>query len=126
MSTLFKVFAIMLIILFCLAGSCKGLIHFIYHHMDCNEFNIDHIEVRTGIDVPKTVSSICHLSEDQTKRKVDFVLDTTVVDIDRWLKMNKFAKSGKQYVKLASLEDHDWQATFERDKHQLSVQIVYK
>ncbi len=94
--------------------------------MDCNGFNIDHIEVRTGIDVPKTVSSFCKLNADQTRRDADFVLDTTIVNINQWLAKNKFTKSGSQYERSGDKADHEWRATFKMDKNQLSVQIIYK
>lgn len=126
MTTLSKVFIGVLIFFLTLFGSCKALIYHIYHHMDCNQFNIDHIEVRTGIDVPKTVSSLCNLNADQTRRDADFVLDTTVVDINQWLIKNKFTKYGIQYERSGKKADHNWQATFRMDKNQLLVQIVYK
>ena len=38
--------------------------------MDCDQFNIDHIELRTGIDVPKIRRKYCQLKD--STRTVEF------------------------------------------------------
>ena len=45
--------------------------------MDCNQFNIDHIELRTGIDVPQIKRNYCELTD--TSRTVS----STFEDRDR-------------------------------------------
>ena len=49
---------------------CKSLVKTIYQSMDCDQFNIDHIELRTGIDVPKIRRKYCQLKD--STRTVEF------------------------------------------------------
>ena len=51
-------------------AGCKTLTSTIYQSMDCDQFNIDHIELRTGIDVPKIKRKYCLLND--STRTVEF------------------------------------------------------
>ena len=51
-------------------AGCKSVVKTIYNSMDCDQFNIDHIELRTGIDIPKVTRNFCHL--DDTSRSISF------------------------------------------------------
>ena len=66
------IIAIIFAIPILLMKGCQSLAKEIYWSMDCDQFNIDHIELRTGIDIPKITRNYCELSP--TQRKVSFQL----------------------------------------------------
>ena len=67
---IFILFAVIIGLPLLFMAGCKSVVKTIYNSMDCDQFNIDHIELRTGIDVPKVKRYSCHL--DDTSRRVAF------------------------------------------------------
>ena len=60
-------------------GSFKLLVRHIFNRQDCERFNIDNIELRTGVNVPSISDCDCRVTENM--KLSTFILDTTVVDI---------------------------------------------
>jgi len=75
------------IALFC--GGCYQLHQHIYHKMDCKQFNIDHLEVRTGIDIPAKQTVTCDLNA-AGNRRVNTILIKPYVDMEAYVKKNDF------------------------------------
>jgi len=110
---------------FLFIGCYKLLSNHIYHKMDCQQFNIDHIEVRTGIDIPKTTFANCEMDEHQSYRKATFTIDSTRVDIADWLVKNKFQQDETTFINSGSKADHSWLAEFDPADDELVVQLDY-
>lgn len=97
----------------------------IYNKKDCLEFNIDHIEVRTGINIPKVTFADCEMNEKQTNRKATYIIDKTQVDLNTWLTKNKFQKTDSLYLNRGQKKDHGWIAKFDPIESTLVVDISY-
>jgi hypothetical protein len=103
-----------------LIQGCKSLAKNIYYSMDCDSFNIDHIELRTGIDIPQIKRNYCEL--DEMKRTVSFQLLKTGQEKTayaekyfKWSKDHLFTNEGsnKQTRWFASLDTLTSELIFE-------------
>lgn len=107
-----------------LAGlGCRQLTTRIYASMDCNQFNIDHIELRTGIDIPSVLGSDCSLDADV--RKVRFELSRGV-DMDRYAGRNAFIDlEGSWLTRSGSTNDTQWSARLDTNAFALEFELTY-
>lgn len=114
------------IALFCLLFmlGCKTLISTIANSNDCEQFNIDNVEVRTGIDIPATTQVDCMYNNGV--KNVNFTLDTSKVDIIDYLEKNKFVKDKEVYVNNGEREKTSWNAIYHTKYAVLAMRIVYK
>lgn len=58
----------------------------IFNTKSCQLYNIDNIELRTGVDIPNITSTEC-TCEDNVKIS-KFIIDTELVDINRYINRN--------------------------------------
>lgn len=103
---------------------CKSLVRTIYESMDCDRFNIDHIELRTGIDIPQINRNYCELTE--TKRTVSFQFLKTGRDkrayaekYFTWSEANTFTSEGAN-------EDTRWSASLDTLTSELIFELYYQ
>jgi len=126
MKVLFKtLLAIGIFILLGFAG-CKGLINHIYNRTDCKQFNIDNIEVRTGINIPAVSNVVCEFKTAEKTKVAVFTLDKTKVDLAQYTTRNDFIQKGNQYVKSGERADTKWAANLDATTWDLTVSVVYK
>ena len=91
MSKVLKIIGLVVLGVLLFMGSFKLLVRHIFNRQDCERFNIDNIELRTGINVPPISDCDCRVT-DNTKLST-FKLDTSVVDIASYAEINGFDKS---------------------------------
>ncbi len=113
------------IVLTCLLcmGGCKLLVKSIFNRQDCERFNIDNIEVRTGIDIPAVTDCDCK-SENMTKTSV-FTLDTSVIQVAEYREKHKFIATDSLYIRQDSNEYTKWKATLNDKTAELSFILHY-
>lgn len=107
-----------------LMKSCQSFARTIYNSMDCNQFNIDHIELRTGIDVPQVERNYCNLTD--TSRTVSFQLlktgDDKRVYAEKYFKWSK----GSLFNQKGSNSDTRWSARLDTVTSELVFKLHYK
>ena len=66
-----------------------GFSKMIYNSCDCERFNIDNIELRTGINIPSIKDTECTYDQTTKTKKATFIIDTEKVDIEDYILKNK-------------------------------------
>jgi hypothetical protein len=103
----------------------KSLVGSIYDSRSCQQYNIDNIELRTGMDVPKVASVDCSC-KDNVKTS-SFVLDTSKFDLDDYIRKSKLIRlSDNTYAANGENEDTRWRATLDPRTVELSFRLEYK
>lgn len=119
---------IVTIVLVCVVGglmmSFTLLRRHIFNRTDCERFNIDNIELRTGIDIPAVDSSSCECGE-SVKRSY-FYLHSEKVDIEQYISRFEWQASGDYYVMSGDDEYSSWQMQLEPDSRMLKVYLEYR
>jgi hypothetical protein len=113
-----------LILLF--IGGYRGLTKHIYNRTDCEAFNIDNIELRTGIDVPAVIESDCECFVTGNTKTAKFILDTENLDFERYVSRNKFEWLEGEYRNSGETDDTAWASTLNQETKELTVFIEYK
>ncbi len=124
MSKALKIIGLVVLGVLLFMGSFKLLVRHIFNRQDCERFNLDNIELRTGINVPPI--SDCHCRVTDNTKLSTFKLDTSVVDIASYAEINGFEKSGELYEKSSETKNTSWHATLNDDSAELSFLITYK
>lgn len=118
------------IVLFCtLAGfGFYSFSKMIYNRCDCERFNIDNIELRTGINIPKIKNVYCSYNENTKTKNSSFIIDTEKVDLDDYILKNKLAKSklSELYIKSNDTESHSYKGVLDKNTGKLAIEIIYK
>lgn len=112
----------LLIVLFIVGYNALG--RHIYNRTDCERFNIDNIEVRTRIDIPSIIDNKC--SSNGKIKNSTFTIDTNKVDINRYIKRNKFEKKDSIYINNGETINTKWNARLNLDGAILNIRIEYK
>ncbi|MEM1121380.1 MAG: hypothetical protein AAGJ18_13090 [Bacteroidota bacterium] len=107
-------------------AACKGLVNHIYNRTDCEQFNIDNIEVRTGIDIPAVSDVTCEFKSTENTKISVFILDKSVLDFDYYIQRNKFIREGDFYVNAGERTDTKWNARLNKENLELRVALTYK
>lgn len=118
--------ASVLLVLFLGAAGCKSLISHIYKRVDCEQFNIDNVEVRTGINIPSVTDVDCECNETKTLKTNTFVLNSAIVDLSDYASKNKFILEDGQYKNIGKREDTEWEAILNPETSELKVVIKYR
>ena len=107
-----------------LMKGCQSFARTIYNSMDCNQFNIDHIELRTGIDVPQIKRNYCELTD--TSRTVSFQILKT--GEDKRVYAEKYFRWSKEsvFVQEGSNSDTRWSAQLDTVTSELVFKLHYK
>lgn len=126
MKTISKTIIIGLLVLLFPILSFNLLSNHIYNRTDCEQFNIDNIEVRTGIDIPGVDDVICEFKATEKTKVSVFTLDKSSLNFARYIKRNDFVKEGDFYVNRGKKADTEWEAKLSEDDLKLTVSLIYK
>lgn len=96
----------------------------IYDSQSCDMYNIDNIELRTGINVPQISSTDCECKDNRKFSK--FVIDTSKVDIDDYISRNDFTLIDDLYIKENDTKNSTYKVVFNKKTAELSVDLTYK
>ena len=118
------IIAITILIPLLLVEGCQSITQTIYDSMDCNQFNIDHIELRTGIDVPQIKRNYCELTD--TSRTVSFQLLKTGKDKKAYAEKYFKWSNGSDYTQEGSNSDTRWTARLDTVTSELVFKLHYK
>lgn len=121
---LFVLLFITLLVPILFVKACKSLASNIYHSMDCNRFNIDHIELRTGIDVPKITRNFCELND--SSRLVSFQLLKSGADKADYAAKYFTWKEGSYFYATGENHDTYWSASLDTTTDELVFDIRYR
>ena len=100
----------------------KSLVKTIYHSMDCDQFNIDHIELRTGIDVPKIRRKYCQLKD--STRTVEFEILLNSEELKSY-SAKYFNWEAPLFTAEGRRSDSKWQASLDTSTRALIFNIYY-
>ena len=107
-----------------LMKGCQSFARTMYNSMDCNQFNIDHIELRTGIDVPQIKRNYCELTD--TSRTVSFQRLKTGKDKKAYAEKYFRWSKGSLFVQEGSNSDTRWSAQLDTVTSELVFKLHYK
>jgi len=105
--------------------SFKLLSGHIYDRKDCKRFNIDNLEVRTGVDVPKVVNGNSNCECDGNVKESSFTLDIEDNNVMSYLTRNSFKKVSDYYQNKGINEDTKWEVIFNPENKKLSFVVEY-
>lgn len=105
-----------------------GFSKMIYNSCDCKRFNIDNIELRTGINIPSIKDTECIYDETTKTKKATFIINTEKVDIEDYILKNKLVKSDAEdfYVKSNDIKSHSYKGILDKNTGKLDIEIIYK
>ena len=103
-------------------AGCKTLTSTIYQSMDCDQFNIDHIELRTGIDVPKIKRKYCQLND--STRTVEFEVLLNAEELDAY-SAKYFNWDSTLFVAKGQRSDTRWHARLDTSSRALIFHLYY-
>ena len=103
-------------------AGCKTLTSTIYQSMDCDQFNIDHIELRTGIDVPKVKRKNCQLND--STRTVEFEVLLNAEELDAY-SAKYFEWNAPVFTAEGERSDTRWEASLDTSSRALNFNLYY-
>lgn len=104
-------------------SGCKLLIRDIFNRQECERFNIDNIEVRTGINIPKVSDCDCQV-KGNTKTS-NFIIDTDHVDLEEYVVKQHFIKMDSLYRLSDKSEHSNWTASLNLETAELRFTLQY-
>lgn len=107
-----------------LIGSVHLFGRYIYNTNSCKAFNIDNIELRTGVNIPKVTSSECQCTNNTKVSK--FIIDTEHLDVNDYLYKNKLQRVDSLYIKENDNENSMYKVVFNKETSELIVNLTYK
>lgn len=107
-----------------LMGGCKALNTHIYACQDCERFNIDNIELRTGLNIPSVTAVECNYENNIKMAK--FLLDVDKFDLSEYISKNELSLEDDMYFKRGEREDTKWLVALDAETAELFVTINYK
>ncbi len=119
---LFILFAVILGLPLLFMAGCKSLVKTIYNSMDCDQFNIDHIELRTGIDVPKVKRQSCQLND--SLRTIEFAVLLNSEEVKAY-SAKYFTWDSSLYTAEGLSSDTKWQASLDTSSRALIFNLYY-
>lgn len=118
-----------IVLFFTLAGfGFYGLSKMIYNSCSCERFNIDNIELRTGINIPSIKDNECTYDEATKTKKATFIIDVEKVNIEDYILKNELLKSETEdlYVKSNDIKSHSYKGVLDKKTGKLDIEIIYK
>ena len=106
-----------------LVVSFKLLTGHIYDRKDCERFNIDNLECRTGVNVPAVKDGDCEC--DGKVKESSFTLDIEDNRVESYLSKNGFKKVSDYYHRKGENEDTKWEVLFNTENKKLSFVVEY-
>ena len=96
----------------------------IFNHQDCKRFNIDNIELRTDIDIPKIENAICECAPGT--KEAEFTLKLKPEDLEYYLSRNKFKWLNSTFINSNEDDYTKWMANLDTATKKLNIHIDYK
>ncbi len=121
-----KILIILVTIIFFGFTGIKSFTNHIYNRTDCEQMNIDNIELRTGIDIPAVSKVVCEFKTAEQRKVSVFTLDKEQVDLAYYTNRNDFIQKGNQYIKSGERADTKWVASLDATTWELTVSVQYK
>lgn len=118
-----KILGLIVLILLLFMGGCKLLVREIFNRQDCERFNIDNIEVRTGVNIPAIIECDCEVVGN-TKTSW-FIIDSSKVNLNTYVTKNGFVKTDSNYTKVNRSQHTNWIASLNPKSAKLSFKIEY-
>lgn len=104
----------------------KSLSTHIYNRTDCERFNIDNIELRTGIDIPAVLASSCECESNGKQKIASFIIDETQIDLSDYIAEKNWQPNGVNTYQLSNkTEQSSWMATLNTTTAELSFDLTY-
>lgn len=104
-------------------GGCRVLSKHIFNRQDCDRFNIDNIEMRTGIDIPAIEKASCECGPGT--KDSEFTLALEPNEYDYYLTRNKFELKDDLYINEKKDEYTKWSAVLDTSTQNLKVHLDY-
>lgn len=98
----------------------------IYLRQDCEQFNIDNIEMRAKIDIPAVLDVNCRMDEATNIKYSEFTINQQRVNLEDYIVKHQFKSQGELYTRKGSQEDTDWEMTLDKNSGKMSIKITYK
>lgn len=109
-------------------GLLYGAIHlfgwYIFNTQSCLRFNIDNIELRTGVNIPAVITTECKCQNNTKVSK--FIIDSSQTDIESYALKNNFTLIDQLYVKENDTNHTTFKVVLDKDTAALVVDITYK
>ena len=102
-----------------------GLSKHIFNYVSCEQFNIDNIELRTGIDIPSVQTGEIQCTCTDSTKVSSFKLDLEKVQLADYLDRNGFKASEDLFIKSNKTDKTDWHAQYDPEENILSFDIKY-
>lgn len=118
-----------ILLFFTLVGfGIYGFSKVIYNSCDCDRFNIDNIELRTGINIPVVKNIECNYDETTKTKKSTFIIDTETVNIEDYIQKNKLEKADDDnlYIKSNDIKSHSYNVILNKVTGKLEAEINFK
>jgi len=112
------------ILLFLFIGSFHLLAYSMFNTNSCTQFNIDNIELRTGINIPEINDVNCENTN--TTKRSEFILHAKDLEINDYLKKNNFTYNGEFYENTGESKKTIWDASFYKEDNRLIINLTYK
>ncbi|MEM5564553.1 hypothetical protein WNY78_05540 [Psychroserpens sp. AS72] len=97
---------------------------FIYNTQSCEQFNIDNIELRTGVNIPEVTTTDCKCEDNKKVSK--FIIDTDNVDLDDYVTKNEFTRVDDLYIKENDNKNSTYKVVLDKKTAELTVNLIYK
>tara|TARA_B100000809_G_C15065744_1_gene504124 strand:+ start:842 stop:1222 length:381 start_codon:yes stop_codon:yes gene_type:complete len=96
----------------------------IYNTQSCERYNIDNIELRTGVDIPEITATDCECKNHEKISK--FSIDTNKVDLEDYISKNDFTLVDGLYIKENDNKNSKYKVAFDKKTAELTVNLRYK
>ncbi|MDA9279560.1 hypothetical protein N8450_03070 [Schleiferiaceae bacterium] len=103
-------------------AGCKTLTSTIYQSMDCDQFNIDHIELRTGINIPSVQRNYCELIDSVRSVSFQVLLNTKELEI---YSAKYFEWNAPVFTAEGERSDTRWEASLDTSSRALNFNLYY-
>lgn len=124
MKLLLKIVGGLVLAAFLFMGGCSLLTKHIFSRQDCERFNIDNIEVRTGINIPAVSDYACECANGVKDARFTLKLNTDE-ELQAYIKRNKFVAEGEKYINAQTTEYSEWRAELNPENKALNIHLVY-
>lgn len=98
----------------------------IFGRTDCERFNIDNVELRTGIGIPPVLSSECDCDTEKMIKRTSFIIDTAKTSAQEYIDRGRFQLVNDQYVASGDNKNTKWNAVFDKETAKIDFVIEYK
>lgn len=96
----------------------------IFNTRSCEVFNIDNIELRTGVNIPEVTSTECQCNNDKKVSK--FIISTEHLDANKYIRSNNLKLVDNLYIKEHDNEYSTYKVIFDKETSELTVNLTYK